>query len=153
MSLDTLLATERQAVEAALDRVLPPESAWPTRLHTAMRYAVLGGGKRVRPILARLACRAAGGDPQAIAEAVCGLELIHTYSLVHDDLPALDDDVLRRGRQTVHVAFDDATAVLVGDALLTEGLLVLARHPRGAGVHPRGRGPSRWRRRCRASGR
>ncbi len=131
MTLESLLADERQAVESALERVLPSERAWPVRLHTAMRYAVLGGGKRVRPILARLACRAAGGDPDAIAEAVCGLELIHTYSLVHDDLPALDDDVLRRGRETVHVAFDDATAVLVGDALLTEGLLVLARYPSG----------------------
>jgi geranylgeranyl diphosphate synthase type II len=131
VSLESLLAAERQAVESALERVLPFATDWPTRLHTAMRYAVLGGGKRVRPILARLACRAAGGDPDAIVEAACGLELIHTYSLVHDDLPALDDDVLRRGRETVHVAFDEATAVLVGDALLTEGLLVLARWPTG----------------------
>jgi geranylgeranyl pyrophosphate synthase len=83
-------------------------------------------------VLARLAHRAAGGDPDAITEAACGLELIHTYSLVHDDLPAMDDDVLRRGQPTVHVAFDEATAILAGDALLAEGLLLLARHPQGA---------------------
>jgi geranylgeranyl pyrophosphate synthase len=96
-----------------------------------MEYAVLAGGKRVRPALARLAHRAAGGDPDEITLAACGLELIHTYSLVHDDLPALDNDTLRRGRPTVHVAFDEATAILVGDALLTEGLLLIARHPAG----------------------
>ena len=82
-------------------------------------------------MLARLAHRAAGGDPSEITYSACGLELIHTYSLVHDDLPALDDDVLRRGRPTVHIAFDEATAILVGDALLTEGLLLIARHPEG----------------------
>ena len=133
MSLVELLEAERAAVESALPGVLPAAGSWPVRLHRAMSHAVLGGGKRIRPVLARLACRAAGGDPSVIAEAVCGLELIHTYSLVHDDLPALDDDVLRRGRPTVHVAFDEATAILVGDALLTEGLLVLARHPAGEG--------------------
>jgi len=112
--------------------MLPGEDRWPNRLHRAMRHAVLGGGKRIRPILARLANRAAGGDPGAVTEAACGLEMIHSYSLVHDDLPALDDDVLRRGRPTVHVAFDEPTAILVGDALLTEGLLVLARYPEGS---------------------
>lgn len=127
-----MMDLERQAVERVLPRLLPAEDQWPSRLHRAMRHAVLGGGKRIRPILARLANRAAGGDPEAITEAACGLELIHTYSLVHDDLPALDDDVLRRGRPTVHVAFDEPTAILVGDALLTEGLLVLARYPDGS---------------------
>ncbi|MCK5377961.1 MAG: polyprenyl synthetase family protein [Acidobacteria bacterium] len=123
---------ERQAIESVLPRLLPADGQWPSRLHRAMRHAVLGGGKRIRPILARLANRAAGGDPESITEAACGLELIHTYSLVHDDLPALDDDVLRRGRPTVHVAFDEPTAILVGDALLTEGLLILARYPAGS---------------------
>lgn len=132
MNLQRLLESERQTVEAALERVLPADEDWPNRLHRAMRYAVLAGGKRVRPILARLAHSAAGGQPDDITEAACGLELIHTYSLVHDDLPALDNDTLRRGRPTVHVAFDEPTAILVGDALLTHGLLVLARHPRGA---------------------
>lgn len=127
-----MIDSERQVVERTLSALLPGEAQWPSRLHRAMRHAVLGGGKRIRPILARLANRAAGGDPDAITEAACGLEMIHTYSLVHDDLPALDDDVLRRGRPTVHVAFDEPTAILVGDALLTEGLLVLARYPMGS---------------------
>jgi geranylgeranyl pyrophosphate synthase len=129
--VEAFLEAERQVIDAGLDRVLPAADRWPQRLHRAMRYAVLGGGKRVRPILARLSCRAAGGDPDAVTDAVCGLELIHTYSLVHDDLPALDDDTLRRGRRTVHVEFDEATAILVGDALLTEGLLILASLPSG----------------------
>ena len=129
--IDDLLGPEREAVETALARLLP-DDAWPKRLHRAMAHAVFAGGKRIRPILARLAHRAAGGDPDAVTDAACGLELIHTYSLIHDDLPAFDDDVLRRGRPTVHVAFDEATAILAGDALLTEGLLLLARHPSGA---------------------
>jgi geranylgeranyl pyrophosphate synthase len=131
VSFEHLLASERALVEAALARLLPDETTWPQRLHRAMRHAVLGGGKRVRPILVRLAHRAAGGDPDLVTDAACGLELIHTYSLVHDDLPAMDDDVLRRGRPTVHVAFDEATAILVGDALLAEGLLLLASRPPG----------------------
>jgi geranylgeranyl pyrophosphate synthase len=125
-----ILDPEREAVESALARLLPVD-AWPERLHQAMAHAVFAGGKRIRPILARLANRAAGSDPDAITEAACALELIHTYSLIHDDLPAFDDDVLRRGKPTVHVAFDEATAILAGDALLTEGLLVLARYPLG----------------------
>ena len=131
MTVEQLLARERVEVEAALRRLLPAQDIWPARLNDAISYAVLAGGKRVRPILARLTYAAAGGDPADITEAACGLELIHTYSLVHDDLPAMDDDVLRRGRPTVHVAFDEATAILVGDALLTEGLLVLATRPEG----------------------
>jgi len=128
--IDQILNPEREAVESALVRLLPVD-AWPERLHRAMAHAVFAGGKRVRPILARLANRAAGSDPDTITEAACGLEFIHTYSLIHDDLPAFDDDVLRRGKPTVHVAFDEATAILAGDALLTEGLLVLARFPVG----------------------
>ncbi len=131
MNVEQLLADERAFVEAALRHLVATPDTWPRRLHEAIAYAVFAGGKRIRPVLARLAHRAAGGDPSAITEAACGLELIHTYSLVHDDLPAMDDDVLRRGRPTVHIAFDDATAILVGDALLTEGLLLLARFPAG----------------------
>jgi len=130
MVIDDILRPEREAVEASLALLLP-DDAWPERLHRAMAHAVFAGGKRIRPILARLAHRAAGGDPNAVTDAACGLEFIHTYSLIHDDLPAFDDDVLRRGRPTVHVAFDEATAILAGDALLTEGLLVLARYPAG----------------------
>ena len=137
MNADRLLANEREAVEAVLGRLMPGDTAWPERLQGAMAHAVLAGGKRVRPVLARLAHRAAGGDPNAITEAACGLELIHTYSLVHDDLPALDNDTLRRGQPTVHVAYDEATAILVGDALLTEGLLLLARFPEGDAWAPK----------------
>lgn len=131
MNIESVLTEERAVIETALQRLVVTGDSWPQRLHEAVAYAVFGGGKRIRPVLARLACRAAGGDPDTITEAACGLELIHTYSLVHDDLPAMDDDVLRRGRPTVHVAFDVATAVLVGDALLTDGLLLLATHPEG----------------------
>ena len=131
MDLPAFLAAERGRIDGVLDVLLPPPDAWPARLHEAMRYAVFGGGKRVRPILARAACRAAGGDPERIVEAACALELVHTYSLIHDDLPALDDDSLRRGRPTVHVAYDEALAILAGDALLTEAFAVLARWPAG----------------------
>ena len=129
--VEDLLARERDTVETALRGLFPAAGEWPDRLWKAMEYAVFAGGKRIRPVLARLAHRAAGGDPAEITHAACGLELIHTYSLVHDDLPALDNDVLRRGRPTVHVAFDEATAILVGDALLTEGLLLISRQPAG----------------------
>jgi geranylgeranyl pyrophosphate synthase len=131
VTVKALLARERETVEESLHELFPAAGQWPDRLWRAMAHAVFAGGKRIRPILARLAHRAAGGDPAEITYSACGLELIHTYSLVHDDLPALDDDVLRRGRPTVHVAFDEATAILVGDALLTEGLLLIARHPEG----------------------
>ncbi|MEW6337627.1 MAG: polyprenyl synthetase family protein [Acidobacteriota bacterium] len=137
MDVAAYLAAERAVVDEALDRLLPAPAEWPSRLNDAMRYAVFGGGKRLRPILARAACRAAGGDPDLALEPGCGLELIHTYSLVHDDLPALDDDTLRRGRPTVHVAFDEALAILAGDALLTEGLAVLARYPEGESLAAR----------------
>ncbi|MBZ5589049.1 MAG: polyprenyl synthetase family protein [Acidobacteriia bacterium] len=131
MDLASFLAEERERIDGALDRLLPAADAWPGRLHEAMRYAVFGGGKRVRPVLARAACRAAGGDAESILESVCALEMVHTYSLIHDDLPALDDDTLRRGRATVHVAFDEALAILAGDALLTEAFVVLGRFPDG----------------------
>lgn len=133
MTVEALLTRERETIEESLQNLFPAAGEWPLRLWQAMAHAVFAGGKRIRPVLARLAHRAAGGDPAEITYSACGLELIHTYSLVHDDLPALDDDVLRRGQPTVHVAFDEATAILVGDALLTEGLLLIARHPEGKG--------------------
>ena len=131
MTLKAFLARERERIDAALDRLLPPADAWPARLHGAMRYAVFGGGKRVRPVLVRVSCEAAGGDPEKVLEAACALELVHTYSLVHDDLPALDNDSLRRGRPTVHVAYDEPLAILAGDALLTEAFAILGRCPEG----------------------
>jgi farnesyl diphosphate synthase len=113
-------------VEAALERVLPGADHEPRRLHAAMRYAVLGAGKRVRPLLA-FAAGEATGAPQGRLEAVaCAVELIHAYSLVHDDMPCMDDDVLRRGKPTVHVEFDEATALLVGDGLQSLAFETLA---------------------------
>ncbi|MDM4767229.1 polyprenyl synthetase family protein [Pelomonas sp. SE-A7] len=102
-------------VEAALERWVPEDS--PAGLGEAMRYAVLGGGKRLRPLLVLAACEAAGGCNEAALRAACSVELIHAYSLVHDDMPCMDDDVMRRGKPTVHVAFGEAQAMLAGDAM------------------------------------
>ena len=110
-------ALQVQRTELALERLLPPASVLPAALHEAMRYAVLGGGKRVRPLLVYAAGEAADAPPEALDAAACAVELIHAYSLVHDDLPCMDDDDLRRGKPTVHVAYGEATAMLVGDAL------------------------------------
>ena len=111
-------ASARQTrIEALLEEVLPEPRLTPERLHTAMRYAALGAGKRVRPLLAFAAGEVSGADPERVAIAGAAVELIHAYSLVHDDLPCMDDDVLRRGKPTCHVEFDEATALLVGDAL------------------------------------
>ncbi|MBY4896465.1 polyprenyl synthetase family protein [Cupriavidus sp. AU9028] len=112
--------------EAALAAALPPAGQLPGRLHDAMRYAVLGGGKRVRPLLVHAAGELSGATAQACDTAACAVELIHAYSLVHDDMPCMDDDDLRRGRPTVHKAYDEATALLVGDALQTQAFVVLA---------------------------
>lgn len=116
--------------EQALARLLPAQDTDPRALHDAMRYAVLGGGKRVRPMLtyaAGEACAASGaGSDAALDAAAAAVELIHAYSLVHDDMPCMDDDALRRGKPTVHVKYDEATALLVGDALQSQAFLVLA---------------------------
>jgi len=118
---------QRQAeTEAALERLLPDARIAPQRLHEAMRYATLGGGKRVRPMLVYAAGELAGADTRALDHAACAVEMIHAYSLVHDDMPCMDDDVLRRGKPTVHVEYDEATALLVGDALQTQAFLILA---------------------------
>lgn len=103
--------------EAALERSLPAATLAPARLHAAMRYAVLGGGKRVRPLLVHAAGTLAAAPARRLDSVACALECMHAYSLVHDDMPAMDNDVLRRGKPTVHVAFDEATALLAGDAL------------------------------------
>ena len=129
----------RRRVEQALAGYLPEVADDPTtapdcppRLRQAMRYSVLGGGKRLRPILALMAAEACGASADAALPAACALEMVHTYSLIHDDLPCMDDDDLRRGRPTCHKAFDEATAVLAGDALLTLAFEVLARDVRPA---------------------
>jgi geranylgeranyl pyrophosphate synthase len=115
-------------VDQALDLHLPPASQWPTRVHEAMRYSVFAGGKRIRPVLALAAAHAVAGQ-QGRARALpfaCAVELIHTFSLIHDDLPSMDDDDLRRGRPTCHKAFDEATAILAGDALQTLAFEIVA---------------------------
>jgi farnesyl diphosphate synthase len=117
--LKGFLAECAARVDAALESCLPPAHVHPTGLHEAMRYAALGGGKRIRPALIYGTGRAIGIDPELLDGAACAIELIHAYSLVHDDLPAMDDDDLRRGRPTCHKAFDEATAILAGDALQT----------------------------------
>jgi len=111
------LSVWQERMEQALAARLPAANAVPLRLHEAMRYSVLGGGKRIRPALVFATARALGLDEDQVEAAACAIELIHVYSLVHDDLPAMDDDDLRRGRPTCHKAFDEATAILVGDAL------------------------------------
>ena len=116
-------------VDGALERVLPPAETEPTRLHEAMRYSVFAGGKRLRPCLVVLAGEALGCERSPLLEPAAALELVHTFSLVHDDLPALDDDDLRRGRATLHRQFDEALAILAGDGLLNLGLEIMACRP------------------------
>lgn len=122
------MAAVQQRTEDALNHLLPPATIAPARLHEAMRYATLGGGKRVRPLLCHAAGTLSGASPDALDVAACALELIHVYSLVHDDMPCMDDDVLRRGKPTVHVEYDDATALLVGDSLQSLAFLLLSEH-------------------------
>lgn len=137
VSLETWLAARRDAVDAALERFLPHATTGPVRLAEAMRYSLFAGGKRLRPMLTLAAAEAVGvrtglspADAHDLAlPAACALELIHTYSLVHDDLPAMDNDVLRRGRPTAHVVFGEGMAILAGDALLTDAFALLAREP------------------------
>lgn len=124
----------RGIVEEGLDRYLRTAEACPRRLEESMRYSVQAGGKRLRPILVLLSCDACDGDIQAAVPAAVAIELIHTYSLIHDDLPAMDDDDFRRGRPTNHRQFDEATAVLAGDGLLTLAFEIIARDVRPADV-------------------
>ena len=131
------LQDARRRVDEALERLLPPaiddpKAPCPARLAEAMRHSLLGGGKRLRPALVLMAAEACGADPMVALPSACALEMVHTYSLVHDDLPAMDDDDLRRGRPTCHKAFDEATAILAGDALLTLAFEVVAREVRPA---------------------
>lgn len=127
MNLSDYLLARRALVDRTLDAHLPAATTQPPVIHEAMRYAVLGGGKRLRPILAIAAAEAVGAEAEPLLVPLCALELIHTYSLVHDDLPALDNDDLRRGRKTTHVVFGEAMAIMAGDALLTEAFAWLSR--------------------------
>src|SRR5881227_3037484 len=129
MNLRDYLAEQQKLVDAELDRLVPPESAAPETIHRAMRYSLFAGGKRIRPILCMEAARAVAGGPDGVAACACSLELIHTYSLIHDDLPALDNDDYRRGKLTNHKVFGDAMAILAGDSLLTLAFQVLSELP------------------------
>jgi len=129
MSTEALFAGWIERTEQHLHTALPDPEAAPQRLHQAMRYAVLGGGKRMRPLLVRAAGHLFAADPALLDAPASAVELIHAYSLVHDDLPAMDDDALRRGRPTTHIAFDEATAILAGDALQTRAFELLADAP------------------------
>src|SRR5215471_4042972 len=127
------MARVQARTEATLERLLPSPAIAPQRLHQAMRYSVLGGGKRIRPLLAFAAGEAAAGDtqradPERLEVLACALECIHAYSLVHDDLPCMDDDVLRRGKPACHVEYDEATALLVGDSLQALAFQLLSEH-------------------------
>ncbi len=132
--MDALLAAWRQRVDAAIAAALPDPAAEPRRLHGAMRHAALLGGKRMRPLLTYASGAALGVDVADLDSPAAAVELVHAYSLVHDDLPAMDDDALRRGQPTVHVAFDEATAILAGDALQSLAFAHLADAPFDAGV-------------------
>jgi len=129
MDLKAYLTARATEVDAAMDAFLPKAKERPATIHAAMRYAVFAGGKRLRPVLCLAAAEACGGEVSNALAPACALELMHTYSLVHDDLPAMDDDDLRRGRPTCHKVYGEAIGVLCGDALLTEAFIVLARTP------------------------
>lgn len=130
MSVSAYIEARRREVEAALADILPPPPDCPAIVYEAMRYSLLAGGKRLRPVLCLASADAVGGDLPSALPAACAIELIHTYSLIHDDLPAMDNDTMRRGRPTLHVVAGEGQAILAGDGLLTEAFNVLAREPR-----------------------
>ncbi|QWV92274.1 polyprenyl synthetase family protein [Geomonas oryzisoli] len=136
MDLKEYLKQKCQLVDQALERYLPDAKELPASLHSAMRYSVFAGGKRVRPVLMLAACEAVGGSADAVMPAACAMEMIHTYSLIHDDLPAMDNDDFRRGNPTNHKVYGEATAILAGDALLTEAFILLSN---GTGGDPAAR--------------
>jgi geranylgeranyl diphosphate synthase type II len=136
MNFADYLDQKRRDVDRFLESVMPAEQSPPTNLHKAMRYSLFAGGKRVRPILAIAACEATGGSSAAILPCAAALELIHTYSLIHDDLPAMDNDDYRRGKPTNHKVFGEALAILAGDALLTMAFDLISRADLMNGVEP-----------------
>lgn len=126
MDLKTYLKEKIALVDTALERYLPQETERPESIHKAMRYSIFAGGKRVRPVLMLAACEAVGGEIAKAMPTACAMEMIHTYSLIHDDLPAMDNDDFRRGRPTNHKVFGDAIAILAGDGLLTEAFKLMS---------------------------
>ncbi len=136
MDLKKYLKDKCRLVDEALEKYLPREDELPFTLHKSMRYSVFAGGKRVRPILVLAACEAVGGRAEDAMPAACAMEMIHTYSLIHDDLPAMDNDDYRRGKPTNHKVFGEATAILAGDALLTEAFILMSSPEFGASIDP-----------------
>ena len=136
MNLDDYIAERVTRIDAELDRYLPSSERLPASLHQAMRYSIFAGGKRIRPLLVIAACEAVGGEVTNVLPAACALEMIHTYSLIHDDLPAMDDDDYRRGQLTNHKVFGEATAILAGDALLTQAFILLTAETAGESIIP-----------------
>lgn len=134
MDLQKYIEARMTLIDAGLDRYLPPEDMLPATLHKSMRYSIFAGGKRIRPVLMFAACEAVGGLPETVVPTACAMEMLHTYSLIHDDLPAMDDDDFRRGRPTNHKLFGEATAILAGDALLTQSFVLLSDARYGKGV-------------------
>ncbi len=132
--LDTTWESFRVRINAALEKYVVQGPDCPPQLQASISYSLLAGGKRLRPVLVLLACEACGGDPELALPAACALEMVHTYSLIHDDLPAMDDDDLRRGRPTNHKVFGDAMAILAGDALLTLAFELVAKDVQPADV-------------------
>ncbi len=131
--LSTYLSQQTARIDAALERLLPSAATPPSTLHAAIRHSMFAGGKRLRPVLLLAACEACGGDSEAALPAACAIECIHTYSLIHDDLPCMDDDDFRRGRPTCHKVYGDAIAVLAGDALQPMAFELLLQSPAGPG--------------------
>ncbi len=136
MDMEEYLRERRRLVDDALERHLPRDDTYPEEIHKAVRYSVFSGGKRLRPILTLAATEAVGGDEQTAIPFACAIEIIHTYSLIHDDLPAMDDDDLRRGKPTSHKVFGEAIAILAGDALNTEAFNLIARETLEKGINP-----------------
>ncbi|MGA1194490.1 MAG: polyprenyl synthetase family protein [Kiritimatiellia bacterium] len=126
-SLQEILQKTIPLIDAELERLVPSATEAPERLHAAMRHSLFGAGKRLRPVICLAAAEACNGDPAEAMPTACAVEILHTYTLIHDDLPAMDDDDLRRGRPTCHIAFDEATAILAGDALLTLSFEILSK--------------------------
>src|SRR2546429_4965366 len=126
MNLKSYLEARQKTIDRALDGYLPTENVRPATIHKAMRYSLFAGGKRLRPILCLAAAEACGGDPQDAVSSACAVECIHTYSLIHDDLPAMDNDDFRRGKPTCHKVFGEGVAILAGDALLTQAFEIAA---------------------------
>src|SRR6188474_142846 len=130
-SFDEYIRLRRTEVDAALAAILPRPPECPAVVADAMRYSVTAGGKRLRPILCLASAEAVGGHRRTAMPVACAIEFIHTYSLIHDDLPAMDNDTLRRGQPTVHLVFGEGMAILAGDGLLTEAFALMAREPAG----------------------